>query len=85
MDDDNLAPKRPVHGVRDARSLRALAHPLRQKLLGILRTDGAHSAGQLSALVDEAPGIVSYDPGTLAEYGFVILAPVRARDGRERR
>lgn len=84
MDDKNSAPKRPMQGMRDPRSLRALAHPLRLKLLGILRSDGAHSVGQLSALVDEAPGTVSYHLGILAEFGFVIPAPERARDGRER-
>lgn len=84
MDDKTPAPKRPMQGVQDPRSLRALAHPLRLKLLGILRTDGAHSVGQLAGLVDEAPGTVSYHLGTLAEFGFVVPAPDRARDGRER-
>ncbi|WP_133161093.1 ArsR/SmtB family transcription factor, partial [Microterricola pindariensis] len=84
MDNETPAPKRPMQGMRDPRSLRALAHPLRLKLLGILRTDGAHSVGQLAGLVDEAPGTVSYHLGTLAEFGFVVPAPERARDGRER-
>ena len=78
------APARPAEGLRDPKSLRALAHPLRLQLLGILRADGAHSVGQLADLVDEAPGTVSYHLGTLAKFGFVVEAPERARDGRER-
>ena len=75
---------RATDALRDPRSLRALAHPLRLQLLGILRSDGAHSVGQLADLVDEAPGTVSYHLGTLAKFGFVVEAPDRARDGRER-
>lgn len=70
--------------VSDPKSMRALAHPLRLKLLGILRVEGARSVGQLSELVDEAPGTVSYHLGTLAKFGFVVEAPEFARDGRER-
>lgn len=75
---------RAGEGLRDPGSLRALAHPLRLQLLGILRSDGAHSVGQLAELVDEAPGTVSYHLGVLAKFGFVVEAPERARDGRER-
>lgn len=75
---------RAGEGLRDPKSLRALAHPLRLQLLGTLRSDGAHSVGQLAELVDEAPGTVSYHVGVLAKFGFVVEAPDRARDGRER-
>ncbi|PJJ72313.1 helix-turn-helix protein [Diaminobutyricimonas aerilata] len=70
--------------VRDPKALRALAHPLRLALLGVLRRDGAHSVGELSELVDAAPGSVSYHLGTLERFGFVVEAPELARDGRER-
>lgn len=75
---------RPGNPLRDPKSLRALAHPLRLTLLGILRSEGARSVGQLAELVDEAPGTVSYHVGTLAKFGFVVEAPELARDGRER-
>lgn len=75
---------RPGAPLRDPKSLRALAHPLRLTLLGIVRSDGAHTVGQLADLVDEAPGTVSYHLGTLAKFGFVVEAPELARDGRER-
>lgn len=78
------APTRPTDSLRDPKSLRALAHPLRLQLLGVLRADGAHSVGQLAEIVDEAPGTVSYHVGTLAKFGFVVEAPELARDGRER-
>lgn len=70
--------------MRDPRAMRALANPLRLKLLGLLRRDGAHSVGELSELADAAPGSVSYHLSTLAAHGFVEEAPELARDGRER-
>jgi DNA-binding transcriptional ArsR family regulator len=70
--------------VRDPRAMRALANPLRLQLLGLLRRDGPHSVGELSALADAAPGSVSYHLSTLEEFGFVEQAPELARDGRER-
>lgn len=75
---------RPGEALRDPKSLRALAHPLRLQLLGVLRSEGARSVGQLAEIVDEAPGTVSYHIGTLAKFGFVVEAPELARDGRER-
>lgn len=68
----------------DPRAMRALAHPLRLRLLGELRMRGPQSVGMLSAIVDEAPASVSYHVGTLASYGFVEEAPELARDRRER-
>jgi DNA-binding transcriptional ArsR family regulator len=70
--------------VRDPRAMRALANPLRLKLLGMLRRDGPHSVGELSELADVAPGSVSYHLSTLETFGFVEQAPELARDGRER-
>lgn len=66
------------------RQLRALAHPLRLRLLGELRVSGALTVGRLSVALDEAPGNVSYHLGVLAEFGFVVEAPELATDGRER-
>ena len=70
--------------VTDPSALRALAHPLRLRLIGILRTAGPQSVGALSERVDAAPGSVSYHLGTLEKHGFVEQAPELARDGRER-
>jgi DNA-binding transcriptional ArsR family regulator len=68
----------------DPRAMRALAHPLRLRLLGELRVRGPHSVGMLCDIVDEAPGSVSYHLSKLAEFGFVEEAPELARDRRER-
>ncbi len=64
--------------------MRALAHPLRLRILGELRVRGPQSVGMLSDLVDEAPGSISYHIGRLAQFGFVEEAPELARDKRER-
>lgn len=72
-----------VH-VSDPSALRALAHPLRLRLLGALRTDGPQPVGALSDRLDAAPGSISYHLGTLERHGFVEQAPELARDGRER-
>ena len=79
----SLKPRRDLH-LTDPRAMRALAHPLRLRLLGELRARGPQSVGMLSQIVDEAPGSVSYHLGTLAAYGFVEEAPEHARDRRER-
>ena len=75
---------RPVAHVGDPATMRALAHPVRLRLLGELRTRGPLSVGRLCELLDEAPGSVSYHVGRLAAAGLVEEAPERARDRRER-
>lgn len=68
----------------DPRVMRALAHPLRLKLLGQLRAEGPATATVLCDRLDEAPGLVSYHLHQLAKHGFIEEAPELARDGRER-
>ncbi len=72
-----------VH-VNDPSALRALAHPLRLKVLGALRRDGAQTVGMLAERLGAAPGSISYHLTTLATHGFVERADDLARDGRER-
>ncbi len=78
-------PTPPAGGVRvtDARALRALAHPLRTRLLGLLRLDGPATATALGERVGESSGSTSYHLRELARYGFVIDAP-ELGTGRER-
>jgi DNA-binding transcriptional ArsR family regulator len=57
--------------VTDVRVLRALAHPLRSRLLGQLRLHGPATASQLGRLVGESSGSTSYHLRQLAQYGFV--------------
>ena len=67
--DDN--PLEPAVQVTDVRALRALAHPLRNRLLGQLRLNGPATASHLGRVVGESSGSTSYHLRQLAEYGFV--------------
>lgn len=57
--------------VRDPQVLRALAHPLRSRLLGLLRLDGPSTASRLAERVHESSGVTSYHLRQLEQYGFV--------------
>jgi hypothetical protein len=68
-----MASSDSVPSVRlDAQSLRGLAHPLRVRLLGLLRMDGPATASGLAAVVGESSGVTSYHLRQLAAYGFVV-------------
>jgi DNA-binding transcriptional ArsR family regulator len=67
-----------------AKQMRALAHPLRMRVLGELRINGPRTVGGLCDVFDEAPGTLSYHLGKLAEFGFVEEAPEQSTDRRER-
>lgn len=67
----------------DARNLRGLAHPLRLRMLGLLRETGPATATQLAERVGESSAATSYHLRQLAEYGFVVEDASRGR-GRER-
>ena len=69
--------------VRDPQVLRALAHPLRGRLLGLLRLDGPSTASRLAERVGESSGSTSYHLRQLAAYGFVAEVPGQGT-GRER-
>ena len=55
----------------DARTLRALAHPLRIRLLGMLRMDGPATATGLARRVGETSGTTSWHLRQLADHGFI--------------
>jgi DNA-binding transcriptional ArsR family regulator len=52
-------------------TLQALAHPLRLRLLGLLRADGPATATGLAARVGESSGSTSYHLRQLAKAGFI--------------
>lgn len=54
-----------------AQSLRGLAHPLRVRLLGLLREHGPATATRLAELTGQSSGATSYHLRQLAAYGFV--------------
>lgn len=73
------APSEPR--IRDSLSIRALAHPLRLRLLEVLAAEGTATATRCSELVDESPANCSFHLRTLAKHGFIERAP---GSGRER-
>ena len=63
-------PLEPAVQVTDVRALRALAHPLRTRLLGQLRFHGPATASQLGRAVGESSGATSYHLRQLEACGF---------------
>lgn len=64
--------------------LSAVAHPLRRRLLDVLRVHGPQTVGLLSGHVGSAVGNVSHHVRVLADAGLLVEAPGLARDRRER-
>jgi predicted ArsR family transcriptional regulator len=62
---------RRILELSDPIALRALAHPLRMKLVGLLRTKGPLTATEAAALVGESTGSTSFHLRQLAKYGLV--------------
>ncbi|MFE6411275.1 ArsR/SmtB family transcription factor [Streptomyces sp. NPDC057837] len=81
MDSDEH--RRVLDPERDTAALKALTHPLRIRLLGLLRVDGSATASELAARTGESSASTSYHLRVLAKYGFIGEA--EHRDGRERR
>ena len=63
--------------------LRALSHPVRLRMLGLLRAEGPATATSLAARLGLNSGATSYHLRQLAEHGFVADDPERG-NGRER-
>jgi hypothetical protein len=67
--------------ISDPKALRALAHPLRWKLLDLLGVHGPLTATRCADALDESVASCSYHLNMLAKYGFVEEAPAgRGRD-----
>ena len=67
----------------DPASLKGLAHPLRVKLLGLLREYGPATASMLAARLGQSSGSTSYHLRQLAGFGFITEDSSRG-SGRER-
>ncbi|HLS14502.1 MAG TPA: helix-turn-helix domain-containing protein [Beutenbergiaceae bacterium] len=67
----------------DSKSVRGLAHPLRVKILGLLRTEGSATATMVAQQLALNSGATSYHLRQLATYGFVVEDTARGV-GRER-
>ncbi len=68
--------------IRDPGVLRALAHPVRIRLLGLLRREGALTASEAGRRLGESSGSTSYHVRQLARYDLVEEAGTG--QGRER-
>jgi DNA-binding transcriptional ArsR family regulator len=67
----------------DARGMRALAHPVRVRILGELQRGGPSTATRLSPVVGATPSVTSWHLRHLAEHGMVRDAAGHG-SGRER-
>jgi hypothetical protein len=74
QDRDPLAPR--------ALALRALAHPLRWKLIDLLNSEQSATATRCAEVLGESVASCGYHLGILAKYGYVEPVPDRA--GREK-
>ena len=68
--------------IRDPKMLRALAHPLRWKLINLLTEEGSATATRCAAVTGESVASCSYHLNMLAKYGFVEEAA--GGQGREK-
>jgi DNA-binding transcriptional ArsR family regulator len=64
-------PQRTVKQLTDPKALRALAHPIRLRLLGQLRIHGQLTATQAGELLGESSASCSFHLRQLAKYGLV--------------
>ncbi|GCE78358.1 winged helix-turn-helix domain-containing protein [Cellulomonas biazotea] len=70
--------------VQDPAALRAIAHPLRQRILMELAALGHARAADLARATGEPANAVSFHLRVLAKAGMVVEAPEHARDRRDR-
>jgi DNA-binding transcriptional ArsR family regulator len=82
--DRTVDERQEIREVTDARVLAALAHPLRRRLMDVLRVHGPATASALAERTDQHVGNVSHHIRALAEVGLVEEAPELAKDRRER-
>jgi DNA-binding transcriptional ArsR family regulator len=66
-------PQRPTEGIRrmDLTGLKALAHPLRVRIVDTLTTYGSFTASGLAERLGESSGATSYHLRQLEKHGFV--------------
>lgn len=69
--------------VTNADTLRAMASPIRMRILGTLRVNGEQTVGSISKQLGEAPGAISYHLGQLSDAGLV--EKVKSPDGDRRK
>jgi predicted ArsR family transcriptional regulator len=70
--------------VNDPRMLRAIAHPMRARILGEISAAGHLRAADVAEVLGIPANQASFHLRQLAKYGLVESAPELARDGRDR-
>ncbi|MDF0697119.1 helix-turn-helix domain-containing protein [Rhizobium sp. MC63] len=79
---DALASRTVSRVVPEPSALKALAHPVRLRMLGMLRIEGPATATQLAVRLGLNSGATSYHLRQLAQYGFIEDAPHASRRDR---
>jgi DNA-binding transcriptional ArsR family regulator len=69
--------------IKDAAVLKAMAHPLRRRLMDALRVDGPSTPSVLARTTAQAVANVSHHLRVLAEAGLIEEAPELARNRKE--
>ncbi|WP_086819042.1 winged helix-turn-helix domain-containing protein [Allokutzneria sp. NRRL B-24872] len=75
-------PTKKHSNIQDPKQLRALAHPLRWKIIDLLTVQGQSTATRCAEALGESVANCSYHLNTLAKYGYVEQAP--GGQGREK-
>jgi DNA-binding transcriptional ArsR family regulator len=75
--------ERGVREIKDSKVLAAMSHPLRRRLLDVLKVYGPSTVSLLAERTGQAVGNVSHHLKVLAESELVEEAPELARDRRE--
>src|ERR1022692_673414 len=73
-----------IRDVTDSRVLAAMTHPLRRRLLSLLKLDGPSTASVLAQRTGQAVGNISHPLHALAAADLIEEVPELARDRRER-
>jgi DNA-binding transcriptional ArsR family regulator len=73
-----------VRQITDSRVLAAMSHPLRRRLMDMLRVHGPSTASMLAELTGQAVANISHHLRVLATSELIEEAPELARDRRER-
>lgn len=69
--------------IKDAAVLKAVAHPVRRRLLDVLRVDGPSMPSVLARVTGQAVANVSHHLRVLADAGLIEEAPELARNRKE--
>jgi DNA-binding transcriptional ArsR family regulator len=77
-------PKREITRISDSRVLAAASHPLRRRLMDVLKVGGPATATMLAAHTEQAVANISHHLKVLATAGLIVEEPERARNRRER-